>query len=357
MPRLEAVTAVEPVVLAVAADGVGELVRPDLRGALRSVGGCPTLLSAFGAWAKLSLGRSGSLDTTTAARFPWLLLYALAPALLYRALARTRGRVAAVIGAAALGFCTLVAVEALLSADRTGNIGWWMLVLAGYWATLQPRHSVRRRQCCTVAAAFSFALALALSRSALWVAFVCVLHLPLARLAAARWSAQRGRLPMPTFVLFGLPLALPLLILLNPELWQKSPVQIAGFLLAPIGGAQSDAQDAALARLGAPIAILVAAGLGAVVEIALARARGRGLKRAFAAADGAAPLALAAVGLFVTLLLPQLFPPQLAALRPPRECSWIFAAVGVALLADGVRALVARAASGSTEPAAPPHST
>lgn len=337
--RLAAVAALEPVVLAVAADGLDQLSMHDQRARLSGAANEPALLALFGAWAKLSLGRAGLLEPTTCARLPWLLLGALSPLLLYRALRARRGALVAGTGAAALGFLWLRAASGSAAWDGSHHLGWLMLVVTPYLATLQRAASTRRRQCSAVLAALTLAIALALSQSALWVAFICALHLPLARWTSARQLACSGRFPLPSFLFLGLPLAAPSLVLLNPQLWQATAVQIAAFVLGPVGASSAvSAQVPTLEGvLHVPGVIAIGALLGVACDAALARTR-RATARAGVVPEGPATLlALIAVGLVVTLLLPWAFPPQLAGLRPPREYSLPFWAMGLGLAAGAIR--------------------
>ncbi len=361
LPRLEAVEAVEPVVLAVAAEGIGQLSGPDQRARLQSAANEPALLALFAAWAKLSLGRQGLIEPTTCARLPWLVLCALGPALLYRVLRPLRGALVALVGAAVLASALLYGGGGAALREVGTSVGWLLFVLTPYSTTLQPLRSARARQCSAVMAALALAFAVALSRSALWAAFICVAHLPLARWAATRRAARRGRFPLPSFVFLGLALSLPLLLLLNPQLWGATPVQIAAFVLGPLGAAgptpPSQLEIQGLRGwLQEPALLVLVALVGAGFELAGARARRRPLTTAGGSRDRSALLALVAVGLAVTLLLPWALPAPLRALAPARAGAWPFLAIAAALAVGGARDLALRASHARAKPA-PPHST
>jgi len=355
-PRLQAVAALEPVVQAVAADGIGQLSAPSARVLLQDTGREPTLLALLAAWAKLSLGRIGLLAAVTCARLPWLVLCALGPVLLYGILLRARDALVAVAGAGALAYLFAGIAPSLLVGSAAANVGWLLLVLAPYLGTLKAERSARQRQCSALTAALAFAIALAVARSALWVGLVCMLHLSLAHWGSAWRNGRHGRLLLPSFVGIGLALAVPCLVVLNLHLWQATPVQVARFVLTPLGAATAPLElgaENALQRV-LPVNgwVALAALAGFVYELAKAR------RVAPARRDRQALRAVIGVGLAVTLLLPLLVPTPLGSLRPPPEFSWPFWAMGCALCVGGVRDLALRAIeSRRTSVADRPHST
>lgn len=357
-PRLHAVAELEPVVLAVAANGLGQLSAHDARARLQQSAHEPALMALFGAWAKLSLGRLGILGPTTCARLPWLVLCALGPALLYRALRPLRGALVALVAAATLAFLLLRDGAGVAQREATSAIGWLLLVLTAYLSTLQPALSARQRQCSAVSAALALGVAVALDRSALWAAVICMLHLAAARWAATRRSARRGHFPLPSFVFLGLPLAIPLLVLLNPPVWQATPVQIAGFVLGPLGaGPPPEAAAGTPAWPFVPVVLAIGALLGLLLEMAARHARGSWFKRAPGSRDFSAVVRLLAVGFAVTWLAPWLLRGPLAALAPAPAGAWPFWAIAVALGAGAGRDLALGAFRARSRAAAPPQST
>lgn len=348
-----------------ASDGVAEVVRAVARGAPAALwspsghaayaafeghGTLPVLLSA---WSRLSLGRVGVVDLLTSARLPWLVLAAMAPALVYLAARPSLGRAPALLAGALLLALPRWVHAAACASDAAVATSLWWLVIVGYLACLDAPRPRRRAR--VVGLALALGLGATVTMAVLWVLPLVLCHYWLARSPTSRRLLRRGRLPVPMPIAVAVALLPVIVFATNPALWGQNAIGIVRWALAPLEPAVTPSVYAArvvkqaavpasysLAWLGltlpAAVVACAATGLAALAHRALARRFASGSPRP--PADRRRIGALVALGLVATLLAPACEPRPLVVFPPRLELALPFVAIAAAVgLERGARVI------------------
>jgi hypothetical protein len=338
--RVKALEAVESVVLEAAGQGFSALSSGQARLAYAGHGSS-TLLMLAAAWSKLSLGRVGLLDLLTSARLPWLVLASLAPASVYAIARASFGAGIALISALTLLSFPRWLHGAVVGSEGVALASGSLVVLALYVGSLPGG---RRAHGYAALSGIALGFALGVSLSALWVVPLVLTHYALIRFRSSARLLRCGRLAVPSAIVYFALLAPLGLFLQDPLLWQDDVVALVRWTLAPLGPRIQPAQYAGGLVTASPVpggyaatwllwttpaAFLLAFAIGVAL---LAQ---RGLARRFASGtlrprrDARGLGTLVALGLFGTIVGPEIVPPVLTTFPPRAECALPFAALAI----------------------------